>query len=58
MIYLKVNMMRRESTKEKKLKYADLSDSEVEELIMKRLREMKELLKEIRDILKEAGGYE
>jgi len=50
--------MRRESTKEKKLKYTDLSDSEVEELIMKRLREMKELLKEIRDILKEAGGYE
>jgi len=50
--------MRREGTDERKLKYADLSDSEVEELIMKRLREMKELLREIRDLLKEAGGYE
>jgi len=57
-IYSKVSTMRREGTDERKLKYADLSDSEVEELIMKRLREMKELLREIRDLLKEAGGYE
>ncbi len=35
------------------LKYADLSDEEVEELILKRLREIKELLREIRDIFKE-----
>jgi len=40
------------------LKYADLSYEEVELLIMKRLKEMNELLREIRDILKEAGGLE
>ena len=39
-----------------KLKYADLSDEEVEELLLKRLAEMKELLREIRDILREMGG--
>jgi len=38
-----------------KLKYADLKDEEVEKLLMKRLKEMKELLKEILSILKEAG---
>ena len=39
-----------------KLKYADLSDEEVEELLFKCLAEMKELLREIRDILREMGG--
>jgi len=39
-----------------KLKYADLSDEEVEELLLKRLREMKELLREVRDLLKQIGG--
>jgi len=39
-----------------KLKYADLSDEEVEELLLERLSEMKELLREIRDILREMGG--
>lgn len=38
------------------LKYVDLSDEEVEELLLKRLAEMKELLREIRDILREMGG--
>jgi len=38
-----------------KLKYADLKDEEVEKLLMKRLKEMRELLKEILSILKEAG---
>ncbi|MCD6563743.1 MAG: hypothetical protein J7K23_07525 [Thermoproteales archaeon] len=41
---------------EEKLKYANLSDEEVEELLLKRLREMKELLREIRDLLKSIGG--
>jgi len=40
------------------LKYLNLSDEEVEELIQKRLKEMKKLLKEILEILKEAGGVE
>ena len=39
-----------------KLKYADLSDEEVEELLLRRLREMKELLREVRDLLKQIGG--
>ena len=39
-----------------KLKYADLSDEEVEELLLKRLRDMKELLREVRDLLKQIGG--
>ena len=42
----------------KELKYADLSYEEVELLIMKRIKEMNELLREIRDLLKEAGGFE
>ena len=41
----------------KKLKYLELSDEEVEELIRERLSEMKQLLKEIRDILQEAGEF-
>lgn len=40
------------------LKYLNLSDEEIEELIQKRLKEMKRLLKEILEILKEAGGVE
>lgn len=39
------------------LKYKDLSDDEIEELLSKRLKEIKELLKEILELLKEAGGY-
>lgn len=43
---------------ERELKYLDLSDEEVEELILKRLREIKQVLSEIRDILRRAGvGY-
>lgn len=38
-----------------KLKYAELSDEEVEKLIKERLEEMKKLLREILEILKEAG---
>ncbi len=41
---------------EEKPKYADLSDEEVEELLLKRLREMKELLREVKDLLKQIGG--
>ncbi len=41
---------------EEKLKYINLSDEEVEELLLKRLKEMKELLREIRDLLKSIGG--
>jgi uncharacterized protein YutE (UPF0331/DUF86 family) len=40
---------------EKELKYKDLSDEEVEELIQKRLREIKNVLSEIKEILQEAG---
>ncbi|AGT35484.1 MAG: hypothetical protein QXX32_02090 [Thermofilum sp.] len=40
---------------EKELKYKDLSDEEVEELIQKRLREIKNVLTEIKEILQEAG---
>jgi uncharacterized protein YutE (UPF0331/DUF86 family) len=40
---------------EKELKYKDLSDEEVEELIQKRLREIKNVLMEIKEILQEAG---
>lgn len=42
--------------KEEKLKYVDLSDEEVEELLLRRLREMKALLREIRDLLRQIGG--
>jgi len=38
------------------LKYVKLSDEEVEELIMARLREIRKLLEEIVKELKEAGG--
>ena len=41
-----------------KLKYLEASDEEVEEKLLARLREMKQLLKEIRDLLREAGGWE
>lgn len=42
----------------RELKYLDLGDEEVEELILKRLREIKQVLSEIRDILRRAGiGY-
>ncbi len=41
------------------LRYLDLSDEEVEELILRRLREIKQVLSEIRDILRRAGvGHE
>jgi uncharacterized protein YutE (UPF0331/DUF86 family) len=40
----------------RELKYADLSDEEVEQLILQRLREIRKLLEEIRDILRKAGG--
>ncbi len=39
----------------RELKYLDKSDEEVEEELLKRLREIKELLREIRNIFKEAG---
>lgn len=41
-----------------KLKYLEASDEEVEEKLLAQLREMKQLLKEIRDLLREAGGWE
>ncbi|ADY02110.1 hypothetical protein VMUT_1909 [Vulcanisaeta moutnovskia 768-28] len=34
------------------LKYADVSDEEVMRMIMERIREMKQLLSEIRDMLR------
>ena len=40
----------------KDLKYADLSEDEVEELVFQRLKEIKKILIEIRDLLHEAGG--
>ncbi len=43
---------------EVKLKYLEASDEEVEEKLLAQLREMKQLLKEIRDLLREAGGWE
>ena len=42
----------------RELKYVDLSDEEVEQLILQRLREIRKLLEEIREILRKAGGYE
>lgn len=42
----------------RELRYLDLSDEEVEELILRRLREIKQVLSEIRDILRRTGiGY-
>ncbi len=37
------------------LKYLELSDEEVEEMILRRLREIRRLLEEIRDVLRRAG---
>jgi len=42
----------------RELKYADLSDEEVEQLILQRLKEIRKLLEEMREILRRAGGYE
>lgn len=42
-------------SEKEKPKYADLSDEEVEELIRKRLREIKDVLSDIKRILEEAG---
>ena len=36
----------------RKLKYLDVEDDYVEEMIVKRLKEIRDLLKEIREILK------
>lgn len=46
----------RKPNESKPLKYLDLSDEEIEELILKRLKEIKYLLQEILKVLKEAGG--
>ncbi|HXX87411.1 MAG TPA: hypothetical protein VEH86_03075 [Candidatus Acidoferrum sp.] len=40
------------------LKYLNVSDEEVSEETKNRLREMKQLLVEIRDLLKSAGAVE
>lgn len=40
---------------ERELKYKDLSDDEVEELILKRLKEIRALLEEIKTIFEKAG---
>ncbi|MEZ0345168.1 MAG: hypothetical protein ABWK01_01275 [Infirmifilum sp.] len=40
---------------EERLKYKDLSDEEVEELILKRLKEIRGLLEEIKTIFQKAG---
>jgi large-conductance mechanosensitive channel len=42
----------------KELKYLNFSDEEVISETEKRLKEMKKLLVEIRDLLKTAGGFE
>lgn len=42
----------------KKLKYLKVSDEDVIKETEKRLKEMKGLLAEIRDLLKAAGGFE
>ncbi|MEM0023762.1 MAG: hypothetical protein QXU69_09025 [Thermofilaceae archaeon] len=39
------------------LRFVELSDEEVDQLILQRLREIKELLKELRDVLKKASEY-
>ncbi|MEM4871134.1 MAG: hypothetical protein QXF68_05670 [Thermofilaceae archaeon] len=39
------------------LRYVELSDEEVDQLILQRLQEIKELLKELRDVLKKASEY-
>lgn len=42
----------------KELKYLKFSDEDVVKETEKRLKEMKKLLVEIRDLLKAAGGFE
>ena len=42
----------------KELKYLNFSDEDVIRETEKRLKEMKKLLVEIRDLLKTAGGFE
>lgn len=42
----------------KELKYLKFSDEDVINATEKRLKEMKKLLIEIRDLLKTAGGFE
>ncbi|MDI6805176.1 MAG: hypothetical protein QMD20_00760 [Candidatus Bathyarchaeia archaeon] len=42
----------------KELKYLKFSDEDVIKETEKRLKEMKKLLVEIRDLLKTAGGFE
>lgn len=42
----------------KELKYLKFSDEDVVKETEKRLKEMKKLLVEIRDLLKSAGGFE
>ncbi|MEM3700819.1 MAG: hypothetical protein QXL57_08170 [Candidatus Bathyarchaeia archaeon] len=42
----------------KELKYLKFSDEDVVKETEKRLKEMKKLLVEIRDLLKTAGGFE
>jgi len=44
--------------KSRKLKYLDKSDEEVDEEILRRLREIRRTLEEIRDLLKKIGGVE
>lgn len=43
---------------EKELKYANSSDEEVMKETERRLKEMKQLLTEIRDLLKSAGNVQ
>lgn len=38
-----------------KLKYSEASDEEVEEMLLKRLKEIRSLLEEIKTIFKQAG---
>jgi len=40
----------------RELKYVDFPDEEVEQLLLQRLREIRRLLEEIRDILRRAGA--
>ena len=44
--------------KNRKLKYLDKSDEEVDEEILKRLKEIRKSLEEVRDLLKKIGGVE
>ena len=49
-------MVRLSSKERQKLKYLNLSDDEVDELILRKLKEINSILKEILRIFKEAGG--